>query len=138
MPRCSAALSNPLHSLLSFHRRCKDTIVLTVLQPHQVSIMRHSVAFISHSPRITLLLCYSLSLPPVTVNHTETRFFVFVFLFFPASSLQHSRAHCCLLLWLQMYTVYGHQSMENGAFRNIQKINNKKPDRCTVFVKINY
>lgn len=55
MPRCSAALSNPLHSLLSFHRRCKDTIVLTVLQPHQVSIMRHSVAFISRSPRITLL-----------------------------------------------------------------------------------
>lgn len=71
-PCSSMALSNPLHSLLSVHRRCKDTIVLTVLQPHQVSITRHSLAFMFLSLRIFLLLFLSLKRPPVTLNHTET------------------------------------------------------------------
>lgn len=114
MPRCLAALSNPLRSLLSFHRRCKDTIVLTVLQPHQVSIMRHSVAFISRSRRITLLLCYSLSLLPVTVNHK--RFFFSIFL---ARSMPHIRAH----VWrLGLQSIYGHQSTGNLMIMRLQKI----------------
>lgn len=41
-------------TLLSFHRRCKDTIVLTVLQPHQVCIMKHTLAFTFLSFRISL------------------------------------------------------------------------------------
>lgn len=125
MPRCSAALSNPLHSLLSFHRRCKDTIVLTVLQPHQVGIMRHSVAFISHSPRITLLLSYSLSLLPVTLNHTETLFSLFfswlffLFFYFKASSMRRRhKAHCCLTT--HVYIIIG--ELHDRAFRNIQEI----------------
>lgn len=51
---CLLTLCNPLHSLLSFHRRCKDSIVLTVLQPHQVCIRRCSLAFIFLSHRISL------------------------------------------------------------------------------------
>lgn len=66
-PCCLLMLCNPLHSLLSFHRRCKDTIVLTVLQPHQVCIMTRSLAFIFLSHRISLLLCPSSS--PVTLTH---------------------------------------------------------------------
>lgn len=73
VPCSSVALSNPLHSLLSVHRRCKDTIVLTVLQPHQVSIMRHSLAIMFLSLRISLTLPQSCSkTPAVPLNHTET------------------------------------------------------------------
>lgn len=46
-------------TLLSFHRRCKDTIVLTVLQPHQVSIMSHTLAFMFLSFGISLTLYHS-------------------------------------------------------------------------------
>lgn len=46
------ALSNPLHFLLSLNRRCKDTIVLTVLQPQQV-IQWGALPFIFSSLKIT-------------------------------------------------------------------------------------
>lgn len=53
-PCCLLTLCNPLHCLLFFHRRCKDSIVLTVLQPHQVHIMRCSLAFMFLPHRISL------------------------------------------------------------------------------------
>lgn len=45
-PCCLLTLCNPLHCLLFFHRRCKDSIVLTVVQPHQVCIMSMKLAFV--------------------------------------------------------------------------------------------
>lgn len=67
----SMALSNPLHSLLSLHRRCKDTIVLTVLQPHQV--VQWDTRSLSCSPPWGFLLLFiSLNTFPFTLSHTKT------------------------------------------------------------------
>lgn len=100
----SVALSNPLHSVLSLHRRCKDTIVLTVLQPHQVRIMRRLLAFMFLSPRISLIFHQSSLFSPHSTfplfspfslyNHTGKRDIQYSFPTVHTSAVQtHISAH---------------------------------------------
>lgn len=78
----SVALSNPLHSLLSFYRHCKDTIVLTVLQPHQVLKLDHTLLSCS-SPSGFLSVLIGLNtfffLPQIPQYHLENMLFSILF-----------------------------------------------------------
>lgn len=99
-PCCLLMLCNTLHSLLSFHRRCKDTIVLTVLQPHQVRLMRCSLAFIflSHGSSLTpplfyQPLCYTDSFSRVLLQPVHSDYMLIAYISFPKMPLHYGTLH---------------------------------------------
>lgn len=82
-------------TLLSFHRRCKDTIVLTVLQPHQVCIRRTHLLSRSFPLGFLLLWVFLLLFFTVQWRHAlvfmtmSTHKFIFPVIRFRTVSCRH-------------------------------------------------